>query len=80
MRYIFTKLIDSSVKRVPCELDRCQNMMDNLRTGFEKLHELDDEGPVMQNTHQVYAGLTYGKGTLNESLGGTDYSKRGFRV
>ena len=56
----------------------CENMMDNLRTGFEKLHEIDDEGPVMQNAHQVYAGLTYGKGTLNESLEGADYSKRGF--
>ena len=78
LRYIYTKLIDSAVKRTPCELDRCRNMMDNLRTGFEKLHEIDNEGPVMQNAHQVYAGLTYGKGTLNESLEGADYSKRGF--
>ncbi|MBQ7707513.1 MAG: flagellar protein FliS [Lachnospiraceae bacterium] len=78
LRYIYTKLIDSAVKRRPCELDRCQNMMDNLRIGFEKLHEIDDEGPVMKNAHQVYAGLTYGKGTLNESLSGADYSNRGF--
>ena len=34
---------------------------------FEKLSEQDDSGPVMSNAQSVYAGLTYGKGTLNES-------------
>ena len=27
----------------------------------------DFEGPIMQNTQQIYAGLTYGKGYFNES-------------
>ena len=80
LRYIYGRLVASQVKRAPQELDRCMNMLDTLRVGFEHLHELDHEGPVMKNTHRVYAGLTYGKGVLNESLGSTDYSNRGFTV
>lgn len=80
LRFIYGKLVASSVKREPQELDRCSNMMDNLREGFVRLHELDEEDAVMQNTHQVYAGLTYGRGVLNESIGGTDYGSRGFKA
>ena len=80
LRFIYKKQVASLVKREPQELDRCKNMMDNLRNGFVTLHEKDDEGPIMKNTHQVYAGLTYGKGTLNESIEGMNYSTRGFSV
>ncbi len=76
-RFIYGKLATSEVKRLPDELDRCQGMLDNLRVGFEKLHSIDEEDPVMKNTHQVYAGLTYGKGTLSESTIGDTYN-RGF--
>ena len=80
MRFIYRKLTDSTVRRKPDDLDRCQDMMDNLRVGFVRLQEIDDEGPVMKNTHQVYAGLTYGKGKLNESIQGVDYAKRGYKA
>lgn len=79
LRFIYKKMVESSVKRIPQELDRCDEMMDNLRVCFVRLHELDDDGPIMRNTHQVYAGLTYGKGVLNESVQGA-YSNRGFTV
>ena len=74
------KLVRSEVRRQPDELDRCVQMVDDLRVGFVHLHELDNEGAVMQNVHQVYAGLTYGKGTLNESIQGVNYEKRGYQV
>ncbi len=80
LRFIYKKLVTSILKKEPQELDRCMNMLDNLRDGFVALHEKDDEGPIMKNTHQVYAGLTYGKGTLNESIEGMNYSTRGFTV
>ena len=38
---------------------------------------LGSSGPAMSNTQSVYAGLTYGKGTLNES---TSSDNRGFTV
>lgn len=78
-RFIYGKLATSEAKRTPDDLDRCLGMLDNLRVGFEKLHSIDDEGPVMKNTHQVYAGLTYGKGTLSESTLGDTYN-RGFKA
>lgn len=80
LRFIYTKLIASCVKRKPVELDRCKIMMDNLREGFVAINKIEAEEPVMKNAHKVYAGLTYGKGVLNESISGTDYSKRGFKA
>ena len=79
-RFLYGKLVRSVVQKKPDELDRCAGMVDNLRVGFEHLHTLDKEDPVMQNTHQVYAGLTYGKGTLQESVQGVDFEKRGYQV
>lgn len=78
-RFIYGKLVSSEIRRAPQELDRCIGMLDNLRVGFEKLHSIDTSGPVMKNAHQVYAGLTYGKGTLNESMLGDTYN-RGFKA
>lgn len=80
LRYIYSRLIDSTVKRKPQELDRCMGMMERFKVCFDKLQEIDDPEPVMKNTHQVYAGLTYGKGTLNESVDMSGYSSRGFKV
>ena len=79
-RFIYGKLVRSQIRREPDELDRCLQMMKKLRTGFVHLHEMDPEDAVMQNVHQVYAGLTYGKGTLNESIQGVNYETRGYQV
>ena len=41
-----------------------------LMESFEQVAKEDHSGPVMEHSQQLYAGLTYGKGTLNEvSLG-----------
>lgn len=80
LRFVYGKLVRSEVRRQPDELDRCVQMVDNLRVGFAHLHELDNESAVMQNVHQVYAGLTYGKGTLNESVQGVNYESRGYQI
>lgn len=80
LRYMYGCMISSQIKKKPQDLDRCVGMLDTLKVAFDHLHSLDNEGPVMKNTHRVYAGLTYGKGVLNESLGSTDYSNRGFTV
>lgn len=80
LRFIYSKLVKSSVTRKPDELERCMAMMDKFKVCFEKLHEIDDPEPVMRNAHQVYAGLTYGRGTLNESVDASGYSNRGFKA
>ena len=55
-------------------------IMETLRTGFDGIKAQDKTGPVMQNVQQVYAGLTYGRGQLNEAfLNPQDYN-RGFNA
>lgn len=80
LRHIYGCLTLSVIKGEPVRIEESMEMLDKLNVCFEHLHSLDTEGPVMKNTHKVYAGLTYGRGTLNESLGSKDYSNRGFRV
>ena len=79
-RFIYGKLVRSEIRRQPDELERCIHVVDHRRVVFVHLHEIDTEGAVMRNVHQVYAGLTYGKGTLNESIQGVDYGTRGYQV
>lgn len=60
--------------------------LDALKTIFTKLHdayatisEQDETGPLMDNIQDVYAGLTYGKEDVNESLVNYD-TGRGYTV
>lgn len=50
-----------------------------LLDGFRVIGQEDTSGPVMQNTQQIYAGLTYGRTDLNESYVNLD-SNRGFKA
>lgn len=76
--FINRTAIKASVSGKTEDLERCVGMIDKLKNAFEQIKGGDRRGPVMRNTQQVYAGLTYGKGTLNESFGLE--SNRGFRV
>lgn len=80
LRYTYKLLIQSSAKKDASGLDRVKAMLCKLKASFAVISEKDTEPPVMKNTHQVYAGLTYGRGKLNESYGAADYSNRGFRI
>jgi flagellar protein FliS len=52
-------------------------VMRGLYASFEQVARLDKSAPLMQNTQQVYAGMTYGRNSLNENLSGAD-TNRGF--
>ena len=54
-------------------------LMTSLKDSFEKIAQQDESGPVMKNAQSVYAGLTYGKGTLNESTSSPS-GNRGYTV
>ena len=46
----------------------------------EKISSEDTSAPIMENAQTIYAGLTYGKGSLNETyLNAQDYN-RGFKA
>lgn len=80
--YIYANkmLTKARVSGNPDSLADVVMIMEKLRAGFEGIKHQDKTGPVMQNVQQVYAGLTYSKGQLNEAfLNPQDYN-RGFNA
>ena len=53
-----------------------ESIMKRLRDSFAEVAKQDTSGPLMKNTQQITAGLTYGKGKLDEVT--TGVSNRGF--
>ena len=53
-----------------------EKILKRLYSSFCEAAKSDTSGPLMRNTQSVYAGMTYGKTSLNENLTG-DYN-RGF--
>ena len=78
--YLYTNkhIITAIVKRDPLTLENARDILDKLLVGFEGVSKADKSGPVMRNTQQLYAGLTYGKGTLNETYIDPNNKNRGF--
>ena len=79
--YYFYKreITTASVLRKPELLPPVMDMIKELRSSSEKVSLEDNSHAIMQNTQQVYAGLTYGKNSLNIDL--SDQGKeRGFRI
>jgi len=78
--YVSKMLVKARVSKKWDSLNDVELVIEKLRAGFEGIKGQDTNGPVMQNVQQVYAGLTYGKGTLNETyLNAQDYN-RGFEA
>lgn len=76
--FINQKIVACMVKHQPVELDRIQQIVKKLHQSFMEICRKDTDAPLMSNTQQVYAGLTYGRGTLNESMDPMAVSDRGF--
>lgn len=77
-RYVNEQLVRSIVRRKDVNLDSCQRVLHGLMTSFEEVAKQDTSGAVMENTQQVYAGLTYGRSSLNEVT--LDAGSRGYRA
>ena len=80
--YLFVdhELLMSLVKKQPANLTECLGYLKSLQKSFVTIAETDTDGPLMENTQQVYAGLTYGKGYLNESMDPMGNPNRGFQA
>lgn len=79
-RYVNEQLVRSIVRRRNVNLDSCERVLKGLMGSFAEVAKQDTSGPVMKNAQQVYAGLTYGKGNLNEVAVDGGHTGRGFRV
>lgn len=79
-RYVYQQLIFSNIRRKIVNGETVKEVMTKLKEAFVQVAKEDTSGPVMENSQQVYAGLTYGKSSLNEVLLSGNESNRGFRV
>ena len=59
-------------------LGEAEKILKRLYTSFCEAAKSDTSGPLMRNTQHVYAGMTYGRTTLNENC--LDDNHRGFLV
>lgn len=78
--YVNKTVIAAIMKKEISGLASVTSVISKLKASFEEVSRQDMSGPMMENTQQVYAGLTYGKGTLNESLLGLNEPNRGFKA
>ncbi len=73
--YVDRCFIRSIIKRQDCELDTVESVIIKLKAGFEEISKQDNSGSMMKNGEQIYAGLTYGRGVLNEvTMRGNTYA------
>ncbi len=73
--YVSRELALVDVRNRPEGLEAVEMVIKGLCESFRKVSEQDKSDALMHNTQAVYAGLTYGKSDLNESL----YSQGGSR-
>lgn len=78
--FINKQIIQALVKRNPDSLCGLEDVILPLKNAFKELEKQDTSGPVMTNTEQVYAGLTYQKGSLSETYLDQNTTRRGFTV
>jgi len=76
--YMSRSLLYSIIKHEPKDLSRLIGMIKKLRTAFERVAKSDTTGPMMKNAQPLYAGLTYGKTSLNETMASSN--NRGYKV
>lgn len=72
------RLIAAYMKKDSQYLDEVSVVIDNLKEGFVAVSQQDNSDPLMKNAQQIYAGLTYGRKSLNESAVAFNDTKRGF--
>lgn len=60
-------------------IEDIKKVIQPLHDAYLQIEQLNDNGPVMNNSQTVYAGLTYGRNTLTENMADQG-SNRGMRV
>ncbi|MBQ1901889.1 MAG: flagellar protein FliS [Lachnospiraceae bacterium] len=57
----------SNYRRNVVGIDEARKVMEPLQEAFRQIANLDQSESVMKNTQTVMAGMTYGRGILNET-------------
>ena len=68
--YIFAyhELCHGIAERKPELFDHATDILNGLLPSFQEVAKQDTSEPVMKNTQQIYAGLTYGRESLHETI------------
>ena len=78
--YINKALVAAANLYTVSDLDGLIKILENIKGFFTRLEKLDNGDLLMENSHVVYSGLTYGKGFLNESTDPLLSSNRGYKA
>lgn len=70
-------LIEGMIKKDSTSLEDAIYMLETIKDGFSQIKDTGDDQKVMQNSQKVFAGLTYGKGGLDEYV---DITGKGFKA
>jgi len=66
-RYANKIIFNCIIKKNVDGINAVENIIENLRVGFDKVAKTDNRGAAINNSTRVYAGLTYGNNSkLNE--------------
>lgn len=79
-RYADKELAEALFGKKKEPLEHAERILGILKEGFEGVASQDSRGPVMANTQKLYAGLTYGKHSLNEVFVNVNEGSRGFKA
>ena len=79
--YFFYKreLTSAAIKKDREKVIPVMEMIQELKESYEKIETQDTSAPIMENAQAIYAGLTYGKDSLNVSLSDQG-TNRGFCI
>lgn len=77
--YINNELLKISIRKDITLLPRIKGITETLSEAFAQICSEDSNGPIMENAQQVYVGLTYSKGSLNENMY-IENNSRGYTV
>lgn len=75
--YLFSKK-ELTVAGATGSMNKIWRVKQNIKTlheAYKELEQYDTTGPMMDNCQSVYAGLTYGKSALNESIAASSYNR-----
>ena len=78
--FAYRELCQGIANRDPEQLNHATDIFEALLPSFKEVAKQDDSEAVMKNVQTIYAGLTYGRGTLNETIDSGADANRGFEA
>lgn len=78
--YSYHELCQGMALRDSERFAHATHVMERLLPSFQEVAKQDTSEAVMKNVQQIYAGLTYGRGSLNETIGVDIGKNRGFEA